>query len=43
MGFEATALAGGYNAWRATQPVEPKHSRGVVSQEPVPEPTGAQS
>jgi rhodanese-related sulfurtransferase len=23
-GFDAVALAGGYNAWRATHPVEPK-------------------
>lgn len=43
MGFEAVALTGGYNAWRATQPVEPKHSRFVVSQEQMPEQTGVQS
>jgi rhodanese-related sulfurtransferase len=24
LGFDAVALAGGYNAWRATHPVEPK-------------------
>jgi rhodanese-related sulfurtransferase len=23
-GFEASALVGGYNAWRASHPVEPK-------------------
>jgi hypothetical protein len=31
-GFDAAALLGGYNAWRAVYPVEPKGSGAVVAQ-----------
>jgi rhodanese-related sulfurtransferase len=30
LGFEATALRGGFNAWRAAYPVEPIAEREVV-------------
>jgi hypothetical protein len=35
MGFDAVALAGGYTAWRATQPVEPKNSHRPLNAEPA--------
>jgi len=31
-GFDAAALLGGYDAWRAVYPVEPKGSGAVVAQ-----------
>ena len=36
LGFDAAALLGGYNAWRARYPVEPKQSLREPEQEAVP-------
>jgi hypothetical protein len=30
LGFDAAALEGGYNAWRAAYPVEPKESARLI-------------
>jgi hypothetical protein len=36
LGFDAAALAGGYKAWRAEYPVEPKGASAPLAGDSVP-------